>query len=134
MFCDNFKKYRKRVGMTQEEVARMMMVTPQAVSKWETGGGTPDISLLVPIAELFGISTDALFARMLSLELAALHRTLTISETLTMEEAEAMAAEESCQLLILDLDVRYEGLERMLLFTQENKSPSFCSGIRPRNP
>ena len=60
MFCDNFKRYRKRVGMTQEEVARMLMVTPQAVSKWETGGGTPDISLLVPIAELFGISTDEL--------------------------------------------------------------------------
>ena len=74
------------------------------------------------------ISTDALFARMLSLELAALHRTLTISETLTMEEAEAMAAEESCQLLILDLDVRYEGLERMLLFTQENKIPVILFG------
>jgi len=72
MFCDNFKKYRKRVGMTQEEVARMLMVTPQAVSKWETGGGTPDISLLVPIAELFGISTDALLGYANTEQLSAL--------------------------------------------------------------
>lgn len=60
MFNDNFKKFRKLAGMTQEDVANFLMVTPQAVSKWETGNGTPDISLLVPIAELFGISTDEL--------------------------------------------------------------------------
>lgn len=48
------------MGYTQEEVADKLLVTPQAVSKWETGAGNPDISLLVPIAELFGITTDAL--------------------------------------------------------------------------
>lgn len=63
MFCDNFKKYRKLSGMTQEEVAKFLMVTPQAVSKWETGNGTPDISLLILIAELFCISTDELLGR-----------------------------------------------------------------------
>jgi len=60
MFNENFKKYRKLAGMTQEEVANFLFVTPQAVSKWETGYGTPDISLLVPISEIFGISTDEL--------------------------------------------------------------------------
>ena len=63
MFSDNFKKYRKLSGMTQDEVAKFLMVTPQAVSKWETGNGTPDISLLVPISELFCISTDELLGR-----------------------------------------------------------------------
>lgn len=63
MFCANLKKRRKNAGMTQEEVARYLMVTPQAVSKWETGNGTPDISLLIPIAELFGVSTDELLGR-----------------------------------------------------------------------
>lgn len=37
MFNDNFKKFRKLAGMTQEDVANFLMVTPQAVSKWETG-------------------------------------------------------------------------------------------------
>ncbi len=59
-FAQTFKKYRKNVGYTQEEIADKLLVTPQAVSKWETGVGTPDISLLVPIADLFGITTDAL--------------------------------------------------------------------------
>lgn len=72
MFCENFKKYRKRSGMTQEEVAKFLMVTPQAVSKWETGNGTPDISLLVPIAELFGISTDNLLGYANTEQLSAL--------------------------------------------------------------
>lgn len=59
-FAETFKYYRKNAGYTQEEVANQLMVTPQAVSKWEVGGGTPDISLLVPIADMFGITTDAL--------------------------------------------------------------------------
>ena len=63
MFCENFKKHRKRLGMTQDEIAKFLMVTPQAVSKWETGNGTPDISLLVPISDLFSISTDELLGR-----------------------------------------------------------------------
>lgn len=69
MFSDNFKKYRKLSGMTQDEVAKFLRVTPQAVSKWETGNGTPDISLLVPISELFCISTDELLGRDISLDL-----------------------------------------------------------------
>ena len=63
MFGENFKKYRKRAGLTQEEVAKILMVTPQAVSKWETGNGTPDISFWVPMAELFDISVDELLGR-----------------------------------------------------------------------
>ena len=59
-FAQTFKKYRKSMGYTQQEVAEKLLVTTQAVSKWETGVGNPDISLLVPIADLFGITTDAL--------------------------------------------------------------------------
>ncbi|MBQ8403292.1 MAG: helix-turn-helix transcriptional regulator [Clostridia bacterium] len=59
-FGETFKYYRKNAGYKQEEVAGRLMVTPQAVSKWETGAGTPDISLLVPIADMFGVTTDAL--------------------------------------------------------------------------
>ena len=59
-FGETLKYYRKNAGYTQEEVAGRLMVTPQAVSKWETGAGTPDISLIVPIADIFGVTTDAL--------------------------------------------------------------------------
>ena len=38
--------YRKRAGLTQEELAEKCSVTPQAVSKWENDISSPDISLL----------------------------------------------------------------------------------------
>ncbi len=55
-----FKENRKRIGYTQEAVATYLNVTPQAVSKWETGQGTPDLALIIPIARLFDITTDEL--------------------------------------------------------------------------
>ncbi len=57
---ENIKNMRRKCGFTQEELAIRLGVTPQAVSKWENGNGTPDISQLVPISQIFGITTDSL--------------------------------------------------------------------------
>ena len=57
----NIKKYRKEQGLTQRELAEIVGVSVQAVSKWETDTGAPDISLIVPLATALDISTDALF-------------------------------------------------------------------------
>lgn len=59
-FGEVFKANRKRIGFTQEEIANRLMVTPQAVSKWENTSAMPDITLIVPISRLFGITTDEL--------------------------------------------------------------------------
>ena len=55
------KNLRKSSGFTQEELAERLGVTYQAVSKWENDAGLPDISQVVPLASIFGVSTDALF-------------------------------------------------------------------------
>lgn len=55
------KKLRKERNLTQEELAEQLNVTFQAVSKWENETGLPDISQVVPLASVFGISTDVLF-------------------------------------------------------------------------
>lgn len=55
------KKLRKQHGFTQEELAEQLNVTPQAISKWENGSGMPDISQIVPLASVFGVSTDVIF-------------------------------------------------------------------------
>ena len=51
---------RKEKGMTQRELADILGVTNKAVSKWETGGGMPDLSMLAPLSEVLGISVDEL--------------------------------------------------------------------------
>ncbi|MGM9969006.1 MAG: helix-turn-helix domain-containing protein [Anaeroplasma sp.] len=47
--------------MTQEELADILNISPQSVSKWETGNSIPDVELLPIIARYFGISMDELF-------------------------------------------------------------------------
>lgn len=54
--------YRKEKGMTQEELAGKLGVTAQAVSKWENEVACPDIQLLVPLAKVFGVTTDELLS------------------------------------------------------------------------
>ena len=57
---NNIKAFRKNKGFTQEELADLLSVTPQAVSKWESESGLPDVSMLIPLAQVLGVSTDAL--------------------------------------------------------------------------
>lgn len=59
----NLQKYRKRIGLTQEDLAEKLGVTFQAVSKWENAKTAPDIFLLPMIADLFCRSIDDLFSR-----------------------------------------------------------------------
>ena len=53
---------RKEKGIKQEELAKYVGVSTQAVSKWENGGG-PDTELLPKIADFFSVSVDSLFGR-----------------------------------------------------------------------
>ena len=52
---------RKKKGLSQEEVADLLHVTRQTVSKWETDQSTPDFDKVVPICKLYDISTEELF-------------------------------------------------------------------------
>ena len=54
------KNYRKQTGMSQEKMAEKIGVSRQAITKWETDAGIPDIENLIAIAKLFKISVDEL--------------------------------------------------------------------------
>lgn len=56
------KKIREEKGMTQVELAMKLKVSDKAISKWETGRGYPDITLIKPLAEALGISTIELLS------------------------------------------------------------------------
>jgi len=58
---DNIKTFRQKQSLTQEQLATSLGVSPQAVSKWETGASIPDSVLLVDLANALDVSLDALF-------------------------------------------------------------------------
>lgn len=50
--CDN----RKKLGLSQKDLAKKLCVTDKAVSKWERGLSFPDISLLIPLSEALNVT------------------------------------------------------------------------------
>jgi len=59
-FGQRLKKYRKLKNLTQTELAEAIGVSTQAISKWETDTGMPDISQIVPLSRELSISSDIL--------------------------------------------------------------------------
>lgn len=53
---------RKQKGFTQKELAEKLMVTDKAISRWETGKGLPDTSLLKPLGDVLGVSVTELLS------------------------------------------------------------------------
>lgn len=52
---------RKEQGLTQSQLAEKLNISNRTVSKWETGSGMPDVSLLTPLCEILSITVDELF-------------------------------------------------------------------------
>lgn len=61
ILCDSISSMRKQKGMTQEQIASQLGISPQAVSKWESKRSCPDIGLLPQIARMFDTTIDGLF-------------------------------------------------------------------------
>ena len=59
-FAEKLKSIRKQAGMSQEQLAEKLGVSRQAVTKWETDAGIPDIENIMAISALFDISIDEL--------------------------------------------------------------------------
>jgi len=64
----NILKYRKKNGLSQDELAQKLGVTFQAVSKWENAKAAPDITFLPVMADIFGCYIDELFSREIKTE------------------------------------------------------------------
>jgi len=59
-FSEKFKELRKKYDLTQEQIADIFHVSPQSVSRWETGANYPDVEILPHIAILFKVTVDEL--------------------------------------------------------------------------
>ena len=58
---NKIRELRKKNGMTQEQLAASLNISPQAVSKWEMSASYPDMTMIPTLASLFGVSLDELF-------------------------------------------------------------------------
>ena len=61
-FSEKLKQIRKEQGLSQEELAELLNVSRQAVSKWEQGQGYPEVEKLLLISRRLNISLDALLS------------------------------------------------------------------------
>lgn len=60
MLSENLKIFRKRKGLTQENVSEALNVVRQTVSKWEKGISVPDADMLIRLAEILDVSVNEL--------------------------------------------------------------------------
>ena len=58
---ENIRNFRKKNGLTQDELADRLGVTYQSISRWENGTTYPDLELIPAISELLGVTVDELF-------------------------------------------------------------------------
>jgi transcriptional regulator with XRE-family HTH domain len=79
-FGEFILELRKEKGLTQKELAEKLYISDKAVSKWERGLSMPDISLLIPLSQIFGVTTTEL----LSGKRIEKDKGLTISEVETL--------------------------------------------------
>ncbi len=60
MLPEKLTTLRKEKGLSQNELAEMLYVTRQAVSRWETGEAAPSVDNLIALRDLYGVSVDYL--------------------------------------------------------------------------
>lgn len=62
-FGEKLKQIRKEEGLSQEQLAEKIGVSRQAITKWETGKGLPDVENMIILAEIFKITLDELVSQ-----------------------------------------------------------------------
>ena len=98
------RKKRIEKGMTQQQLAEKIQVTEKAVSRWETGRGVPDISLLEPLAEELHVS---------------------VTELLNGEERVQEEAVHDTKAHMADIDIT-----NVIEYVQENRKEKYNTGFK----
>lgn len=79
-FGNKLKDFRKRSGLSQEELAKKLNISRQAITKWESDRGMPNIESLQSIALLFNVSVDSLLDQETELSNIVLKETIDLSQ------------------------------------------------------
>lgn len=82
---NKIKQLRQKAGMTQEQLANVLRISAQAISKWETGTTMPDIALLPMLSTEFGVTIDELFDLTAEQKLQRIERRIDLEEEFSDE-------------------------------------------------
>ena len=102
-FGENLKNVRKQRGVTQEELAEILGVSRQAISKWESDGGYPETEKLLVISKTLNISIDYL-----------------LNDVSVMEEKEKTEKK----------SVVYAPTGKIAITTYDNQNVVFCQSVK----
>lgn len=108
MISMRIRELRKQAKLSQEMMAEKIGVSRQAITKWETGLGVPDIENLVAIADLFKLSLDELMGRDIE------HETLAkdyLYESVTEYDIDGKK----------DFDISFMGANKLMLYAYEGE-------------
>lgn len=108
------RELRRRDGRTQEALAQALGVTSQAVSRWESGGSCPDISLIPSIANYFGVTIDELFGYANHRQQRIDQLVTRIQELLRLNKGKDVNID-TCISLARDAMLEYPGEEKVML-------------------
>lgn len=75
ILADKLINLRKKEGMTQEDLANLIGVSRQSISKWESQMAMPDLDKIVKLSKIFGVSTDFLLDENLGMEQIVIEET-----------------------------------------------------------
>ncbi len=132
---ENIRTYRKAMNLTQEQLAEVLGVTVGAVSKWESDRSNPEIGMLPVLAELFGISVDALLGCHLSGK--SIEQILENIKAMQLSKRYAqgsMVAEDALQKYPNHFDVVYQSARLFhMKGSEQNDSAALCRALELYN-
>lgn len=87
ILADKIIELRKKQGWSQEELAEMVNVSRQSVSKWEGAQSIPEMDKIIKLSEIFSVSTDFLLKEDIELEKPSVSSTDSKVRTVSLEQA-----------------------------------------------
>lgn len=135
---EQIREHRKKLGLTQEQIADSLGVSTPAVNKWESGSTYPDITLLPPLARLLKIDLNTLFTFHEDLSLEEVNRFCGEVEQEIISNGfqagfaatiQKLQEYPNCTLLKFSLALLLEGRLQISHLTQEEQEKYICQLI-----
>lgn len=122
--AENLRQFRRDKQLTQEQLAEVLGVTVGTVSKWENGSSTPDLSLILELADFFGTSVDVLLGyRQQSTSLADTVARLRAQRDARQYGEGRRTAEKAVKQFPNSFEIFYQGGVLMQMAALEEKDP-----------